>query len=106
MNKKIILFLSLLIITGCTSLPAQFAPARMTESYAPRTPPEKIELYRSQTPAKKYLEIGAVNACCNSNANELISKLRKTASESGGDAIVGLEITATGGASASVIRYE
>ena len=91
---------------GCVSMSAQFAPARTGQSYVSRTPTEKVELFRSQTPTRKYQEIGAVNACCNLDSTTMIEMLRRKASESGGDALIGLEINATGGASASVIRFE
>lgn len=92
------------LLAGCMT--AQFAPSRVAQSFPVRTPPEKIEIFRAQAPAKKFIEIGAVNACCSHDANEMVDKLREKASESGGDALIGLDINAVGGATASVIRYE
>ena len=95
-----------LVFSGCVTPSAHFAAARTDQGYAPRTAPEKIELFRSQLPSKKYIEIGAVNACCGDDTTAMIAMLRKKAAESGGDALIGLEIDARGGATASVIRFE
>jgi hypothetical protein len=94
------------MITACASVTGQFAPRQVKTTYPPRTRAENIELFRSQLPTKKYIEIGAVNACCFQDTNLLVAELRKKASENGGDALTGFEIDATGGAFASVIRYE
>lgn len=106
LEKKSIVILgaTVAILFGCATA-SQFAPSQMAKVYLPRTSAEKIELYRTQAPNKKYEEIGTVNACCGSDTNALIDQLRKKASEHGGDALIGLDIQATGGATASVIRY-
>ncbi len=103
-QKQAIAVVFLCLLSACTS--AQFAPSRVAQSYSVRTQPESIELFRSTSPTKKYVEIGAVNACCSSNTNEMITMLRKQASDNGGDALIGLEVSARGAATASVIRYE
>ena len=100
--KKSILMLFLL--SGCTSV--QFVPSKVNQVYAKRTEPAAIELFRSSSPTKKFFEIGATAACCSTDANSMIELLRKQASESGGDALMGLDISAKGGASATVVRYE
>lgn len=95
---------ALLWLSACAE--AQFAPTKMKQSYPYRTPPSAIELFRSSAPTKSYFEIGAVNACCSSDTNSMIELLRAKASENGGDALMGLDINAKGGASASVVRYK
>ena len=92
------------LLVACSS--AQFAASRVDQVYASRTPPEAIELFRSSQPAKHFIEIGAVSACCSSDANRMIEMLRKKASENGGDALVGLDLHASGGVTATVIRYQ
>ena len=104
MIRSIALFTLLLSLSGCTTT-ANYAPSNAQQEFAARTAPEKIELYRSQVPSKKYSEIGAVSACC-SDSGSLIEKLKERASEVGGDALIGIEIDATGMTSASVIRYQ
>ena len=94
----------LIFFSGCVTV-AHFAPSMQNQVYAMRTPAEKIELFRTQVPEKKYVEIGAVNVHRNSNVNIQIDALRAKASEAGGDAIIALEIDATVGATATVIRY-
>lgn len=106
MKQKITRLIFALAVTGCATTRAQFAPVTMNQTFAVRTPAEKVELFRSQTPTRKFSEIGAVNACCSTDSNLLIDLLREKASQNGGDAITDLEISAPGGASASVIRYE
>ena len=94
-------------LSSCvTGYQSQFAPTQTSKIYAPRTIAEKIELFRSQIPSKKFEEIGTVNSCCSDDTNILIDELKKKAALSGGDALIGLDIQATGGATASVIRYE
>lgn len=93
----------LLTLVGCAT--AQFAPSRIEATYPPRTTPEKIEMFRSSLPAKKYREIGAASVCCGST-EMLVEALRKKASDAGGDAIIAIELNATNGATATVIRYE
>lgn len=106
MTRGFLAFLSCALLSGCVTM-AQFAPSKISQNYPKRTPPDQIELYRTQTPVKKYVEIGAVSACCNSVAtNKLIDLLRSKASDVGGDAIIGLDIDPTGGVTASVIRYQ
>jgi len=102
--KSIIMCIIVGVICGCASY-SQFAPSQVAKVYPSRTSAEKIELFRTQSPSKKFEEIGTVNACCGSDTNDLIDQLRKKASEHGGDALIGLDIQATGGATASVIRY-
>jgi hypothetical protein len=97
-------WLFLLLLSACTSV--QFAPSKLNQVYPKRTSPQAIELFRSSSPTKKFFEIGAAAACCSGDANSMIDLLRNQASESGGDALIGLEINAHGGASATVIRYE
>jgi hypothetical protein len=92
-----------ILFVGCTT--AEFAPAKMNQTYDYRTSPETIELFRSASPSKAFIEIGAVSACCSADANDMIELLRKKASAAGGDALMGLDINAHGGATASVIRY-
>jgi hypothetical protein len=96
----------LLLLDACTSMSAQFAPSLPNQQFSQRTSVDKIELFRSQTPNKPYTEIGVVNSCCSADTNELIDLLKLKASQSGGDAILGLDVQAVGGASASVVRYQ
>ena len=95
------------VIPACVDLAprAEFAPSQLSQAYKPRTSSEKIELFRTQLPTKKYSEIGTVNACCSVRTNILVDMLRQKASEMGGDALLSLDVNATGGAFASVIRY-
>jgi hypothetical protein len=93
------------VIAGCVSVP-QFAPAKVGIVYPQRTPAEKIELFRSQMPVKKYFEVGSVSACCNIRTERLVDMMRAMAAEKGGDALIGLDVTGDGTAMATVIRYE
>jgi hypothetical protein len=101
-----LLFCNLGLLAGCaTGGISQFAPAKISKNYPQRTPAKEIELYRTQLPTKKYEEIGVVNACCGDDTSRLIERLRTEASAHGGDGLIGLEVQATGGATASVIRF-
>jgi hypothetical protein len=105
--NKILLFIiaaAVFALSACTSI--QYVPSRLGYTYPVRTAPAAIELFRSSSPTKKYIEIGAVSGCCSTDANVIIEMLRKKASENGGDALIGLDMRANGGISASVIRYE
>jgi len=104
--RKQIWFGLSLILAGCVTPEAQFAPAQRDSMYPVRTPPGQIELYRSQSPTKKFTELGAVNACCSHDSNVLIELLKRKAADVGGDALIGIDIDATGNATASVIRFE
>jgi hypothetical protein len=77
----------------------------MQQTFSERTSPQKIELYQSQAPTKRFMEIGYVNACCSSDSNSLIDLLKEKASENGGDALISIQVNALGGVTASVIRY-
>jgi hypothetical protein len=85
---------------------AQFAPARLDVHYDSRTSVDKIELFRSSKPSKAYLEIGAVVICCGGNTSSMVDKLREKASALGGDALIDLDVSADGRASATVVRYQ
>lgn len=92
-------------LTGCVP-DIRFAPANLAQTYPVRTRPENIELFRAAAPQKKYSEVGGLSYCCGSNVDSIIGLFRQKASESGGDALIGLDFDATGAASASVIRYQ
>lgn len=96
------LFLSL-FLAGCVSKPS-FAPVQVGMAYGVRTPPDKIELFRSQTPDKKFSEIGTIHDCCHVT-DQMIQNMREEASARGGDALMSLDLDAQGGATATVIRY-
>ena len=85
---------------------AQFAPARVGQRYSPRTPASQIEIFRSQMPTKKYVEIGSASACCQIETDKAVDRLRAKAAEQGGDAMIGLDFAADGRAIVTVIRYE
>jgi len=106
MIKKIIplFILATFALGACTA--AQYAPVRLGQDYPTRTAPEAIEVFRSSTPNKKYIEIGAVRSCCSNDTNAMVDLLRKKAPESGGDAIIDLDMRANGGVTATVIRYQ
>src|SRR5206468_9730689 len=103
LHRLVISLLLCGLAAGCAE--AQFAPAQRGKSYPLKTPAQNIELFRTSAPTREFQEIGAVNACCSSDARALISLLRTKASESGGDALTDIQLTAQGGAYASVIRY-
>jgi hypothetical protein len=96
-------FLFALLLTGCTT--AEFAPASLAHQYPSRISVENIEIYRSVRPEKKFIEIGTATSCCSMDPNRVIDLLRKQASERGGDALMDFEFTASGQASATVVRY-
>ncbi len=108
MKCKWILSLAVLVLSACSVFEphVDFAPAMINQTFPARTPVDKIGLFRSQMPTKKYSEIGSVRGCCGNDNNHNIDALRKKAAEMGGDAIVALEIDASGAATASVIRYD
>lgn len=97
-------FLGALLLSGCTSV--QFAPATPSRTFSVRTSPEKVALYRAQRPTEKFTEIGSVIACCGNDATRLFQLLQKRASEVGGDALLDLDFTAEGQATASVVRFD
>ena len=104
MNSKFALII-LMLLSACATR-TEFAPSISDQKYEVRTPAPKIELFRSQNPIRKFLEIGSVNACCDRDTNALIERLKEEASKNGGDAMIDLDVNAVHGASASVIRYE
>ena len=65
----IVLALGFFTIGGCMTVQTQFAPSLIGQAYPVRTPPEKIELYRSGLPNKKFSEIGAIHGCCSRGRN-------------------------------------
>ena len=100
------LVFAFLFSTGCVSTTAQFTPTIVGQILPTRTAPESVELFRSQSPAKKYSEIGAVSICCGVGIEKSVELMRKTASNNGGDAIIGLDSAANGLVMATVIRYQ
>jgi hypothetical protein len=90
-------------VTACTTV--EFASSKVDEHYPPRRQAKDIELFRSGHPSKSFFEIGAVSACCG-DANAMTDLLREKAALSGGDALIGLDLRAGGGATATVIRYQ
>lgn len=102
-KMNMLVLLGSLAITACTSV--QFAPSKMGQVYPSRTAPDAIELFRSSAPTKKFIEIGSASACCG-GSNYVTGILRKKASETGGDALIGLDFYANGSAMATVIRYQ
>lgn len=105
--SKIILGILSLTLSSCVALQpkADFAPTKIGETLAVRTQPDDIELFRSQSPTKKYVEIGSVSSCC-LRMEKSVELLRKSASAHGGDALIGLDATADGLVMATVIRYQ
>jgi hypothetical protein len=83
---------------------ATFAPSNRTQLYRQKIGQSEIQVYRSQIPQKKFIEIGSVNVCCMGNNWELIDKLKLKAAIHGGDAIIHLEIYHKG-MSATVIKF-
>lgn len=102
---RLFVIIAFLAMAGCVSMQTQFAPSMVGQTYPVRTPADKIELFRSGVPTRKFVEIGAIHGCCSVDTNDMIQMMRQKASESGGDALVGLEIRASGSVVASVIRY-
>ncbi len=66
--------LAVFFLSGCAS--GAFAPASLNHQYAPRTPAVKIEIFREERPARKYVEIGTATSCCSRDPNLLIGLLR------------------------------
>jgi len=94
-----------LILLGCVTT-AEYAPSKFGEIYPVRRAPAGIEIFRSQNPTKKYVEIGSVSVCCDVRMDEAVKRMRQAASEKGGDAIIGLDATANGLVMATVVRYQ
>jgi hypothetical protein len=89
-----------IFLTGCITV--NFAPSDMTKEYAPRTTPEKIVIFRTQIPEKKFIEIGSVNAL--GADDSVVNAFRKTAAKRGGDALIKIEAY-PGGMTATVVRF-
>lgn len=92
-----------LLLSACTTVP-QFVPAKMGQTFEPRTPPTQIEVFRSQQPAKPFIEIGTAAVCCQLTDNTL-KLLTESASMNGGDALIGLDVTGDGSVIGTVVRY-
>ena len=92
-------YMSLLVLffSACTT--AQFAPSLLDKVYEKRRSPEEIEVYKTQIPDKKYIEIGSVHACCGS-IDKIVILLREKASQAGGDALISIDAHASQGMSA------
>ncbi len=103
-NLKTTLLVAFVTLTSSCTIKPSFSPAKMGETFPMSRTPEKIEIFRTQLPAEKYTEIGSISACCGTS-EKLMEVLRKKASESGGDAIIGIEPYAGDGISAAVIRF-
>jgi hypothetical protein len=97
-----ILIIAMISLLQCLSV--DFAATDSSKTYGSRISADEIEVYRTQTPNKKFIEIGIVNASYSNDTNELIQALKKKAAENGGDAIIDLEPYPSG-MSATVIRY-
>jgi hypothetical protein len=97
-----ILFIFMISLLQCLSV--DFAATDSSKTYSSRVSADEIEVYRTQTPDKKFKEIGVVNASYSNDTNELIQALKKKAAENGGDAIIDVEPYPSG-MSATVIRY-
>jgi hypothetical protein len=92
------------VLFGCAGR-GSFAPADLGKTYPSRTAAEKIGVFRTEQPKKKFFEIGTVNACCG-EVNKMIELLRKDASLAGADAILNVQPYAGGGVTATAVRYE
>ncbi len=90
------------LLTGCFS--ATFAPVNTEVSLPPRTSSEKIMVFRTAKPDKKYVEIGSVFVTGSDNPSTLIEALKEKAAINGGDAIIDVE-AAPDSMSATVIRF-
>jgi hypothetical protein len=97
-----IIFIIMISLLQCVSV--DFAATDSSKTFSSRVSADEIEVYRTQTPNKKFIEIGVVNATYSNDTNELIRALKKKAAENGGDAIIDLE-PYPNGMSATVIRY-
>jgi hypothetical protein len=95
-----------LALIGCVTPRAEYAPSKFGETYPVRTTPDGIEIFRSQNPSKKYVEIGSVSVCCDLRMDYAVKLMRQAASDKGGDAIIGLDATANGLVMATVVRYQ
>ncbi len=104
MNRFFVLLVVMVLAQGCQM--TQFAPSRLAQTFPPRTTPESIEVFRSKVPEKKFIEIGAIRDCCGYGVASDLTDIRKKASEVGGDALLDLQIDATGGITGTVIRYQ
>ena len=103
-KKFMLSTLALGALGACSSL--SFAPSKVGQTFSVRRAPDKIEVFKTQLPTKKYTEIGSVSTCCSGDSADLVDRLRKKASENGGDALIGIEPFAGGGISGAVIRFE
>lgn len=92
-----------LTLSACATVP-QFAPVKTGQNFEQRTPPDKIEVFRSQAPAKPFIEIGSTAVCCQLREKTL-NLLKESASKNGGDALIGLDVSSEGAVIGTVIRY-
>lgn len=91
-------------LLGCVTAP-QFAPAKAGNTLHSRATSLEIEVYRSKAPTKKFEEIGTVSVCCSTKIDKAIDRLRESAAQNGGDALIGLDAMADGTVIATVIRF-
>ena len=68
------------LFVSCSTV--RFAPADSQKSFNTRTTAEKVKVFRTQLPKKKFEEIGIVHAA---GAGDLVLKLREEAAKNGGD---------------------
>ena len=90
---KVVLFGFLL--SACVHV--GFAPSK--QGYVPGalTPPDQIEVYRTEKPQGSILEIGSIHFPGGSgNLENAIEKMKTEASKRGGNAIIDLQIIPTG----------
>ena len=101
-NSPLSIILAASFFMGCAT--AEFAPSKVAQTYQPRKSADQIEVFRTQLPQRKFIEIGSVMAW-RGKQETLINLLRQQAAEHGGDAIIGLEPQINGMA-ATVIRFQ
>jgi len=92
-----------LILAALAVIPAACSVSTRSVSlreHAPRPADHPIEVFVSEVPTRDYEEIGLVGVCVDDtfgDVDELMPALRAKARELGGDAVIGLKGSLTGG---------
>ena len=89
-NKLFVLIAVPLFLFSCASTGFLMAKAKVTmyqEAYPPKEENEKVDIYRSKTPEKKYIEIAEIS-CGDTDDNWSMKQVIITARGIGADGII------------------
>ena len=103
MKLIIPMIVSISFLYGCAKV--SFAPSSEDYNASIIASPKEIKVFRTEKPAKSYIEIGAVNYPGGTDLNDLLKVMKEEASKRGGNAIIDLKILSDG-AVGTVVRIK